>query len=107
LEALFENEPLILPTDSALRAPLEALFARLSVSPQIAAEVDDMAMIRLLAREGAGVAIAPPVVVADEVAAGRLVTAPFALGISEPFYAVTLPRQFPHPALADLLEAGS
>ncbi|MEO1552046.1 MAG: hypothetical protein AAFR93_16740 [Pseudomonadota bacterium] len=50
-----------------------------------------------------GLAIAPSVVVADEVAAGRVATAPFELGLRETFYAVTLPRRFAHPALADLL----
>ena len=82
-----------------------SLIARLGVEPKVAAHVDDMAMVRLLAREGFGVAVAPAVVVADEVTAGLLATAPFDLGIEEPFFAVTLPRKFPHPALADLLNA--
>ncbi len=103
LAALLENEPLILPTDSVVRTGFEALITRLGVRPRVAAEVDDMAMVRLLAREGAGLAVAPGVVVADEIANGVLATAPFDLGIREPFYAVTVPRQFPHPALAGLL----
>ncbi|MEO0487613.1 MAG: LysR family transcriptional regulator [Pseudomonadota bacterium] len=103
LQSLLAAEPLILPTDPVLRTPLEGLFARLDLAPHIAADVDDMAMVRLLAREGIGVALVPGVVVADEVAAGTLATAPFDLDISEPFYAVTLQRRFPHPALASLL----
>ena len=63
-----------------------------------------MAMVRLLARENAGVAVAPAVVLADEIANGRLASAPFALDIVEPFYAVTISRRFPHPALAALIE---
>ena len=73
------------------------------MQPRIIAHVDDMAMVRLLARAGLGLAIAPTVVVADELASGMLATAPFDLGITEPFFAVTLPRKFPHPALAGLL----
>ncbi|MDA0720581.1 MAG: LysR substrate-binding domain-containing protein [Proteobacteria bacterium] len=57
----------------------------------------------LQARAGLGLAIAPTVVVADELASGMLATAPFDLGITEPFLAVTLPRKLPHPALAGLL----
>lgn len=103
LKALLENEPLILPTESAVRTGFEHLIASLGITPKIAADVDDMAMVRLLARAGLGLAIAPAVVMADEIAQGVLATAPFDLHISEPFYAVTLPRSFPHPALERLL----
>ena len=104
LATLLESEPLILPTESVIRTGMENLIARLGIEPRIAANVDDMAMVRLLAREGAGLAIAPTVVVADEIASGALATAPFDLGITEPFFAITIPRKFPHPALVDLLK---
>ncbi|TMM55379.1 LysR family transcriptional regulator [Sulfitobacter sabulilitoris] len=104
LAGLLEHEPLILPTESVIRAGFENLIAAMGIEPRIVANVDDMAMVRLLAREGAGLAIAPTVVVADEIASGSLATAPFDLGLTEPFFAVTLPRKFPHPALADLLQ---
>ena len=103
LRALLQSAPLILPTESVIRTGFESLIARLDVHPRIAANVDDMAMVRLLAREGAGVAIAPAVVLADEIAAGTVATAPFDLDLIEPFFAVTLPRKYPHPALHDLL----
>ncbi|MEM6588076.1 MAG: LysR family transcriptional regulator [Pseudomonadota bacterium] len=103
LQEMLENSPLILPSESTIRAGFENLVAKLGVEPQVAAHVDDMAMVRLLAREGFGLAVAPAVVVADEIASGLLATAPFDLGIEEPFFAVTVPRRFPHPALAGLL----
>lgn len=103
LRDLLAAEPLILPTDAAIRAQVEGLFGRLDVAPRIAADVDDMAMIRLLARSGAGLAVAPAVVLADEIASGRVASAPFDLGVRTPFYAVTARRRFPHPALAMLL----
>jgi LysR family transcriptional activator of nhaA len=95
--------PVILPTESSIRTGFDGLVARLGVAPRIAAEVDDMAMVRLLAREGVGLAIAPAVVLDDELAAGLLHAAPFDLAIVESFYAVTVPRRFPHPELARLL----
>lgn len=104
LKDLLEAEPLILPSDSVVRAGFEDVIAQMGVTPRICANVDDMAMVRLLAREGIGVAVAPAVVFADEIATGSLATAPFDLRIKEPFYAVTLPRKFPHPALAGLLQ---
>jgi LysR family transcriptional activator of nhaA len=56
----------LLPTDPTISAGFVALGERMGVSPRIAASVDDMAMVRLLARDGAGIAVAPSVVVADE-----------------------------------------
>lgn len=105
LRDLLATQPLILPTDGVILAGVEALTTRLGVTPRIAADVDDMAMVRLLARDGVGIAVAPAVVMADEIASGLLTTAPHDLNIHEPFYAVTIPRRFPHPALADLLDA--
>ncbi|WP_420013773.1 LysR family transcriptional regulator [Tateyamaria sp.] len=105
LPDLLTQAPLILPTESVIRTGFDSLLARLGVTPNIVADVDDMAMVRLLAREGAGVAVAPTVVLADEVAGGLVATAPFDLDIMEPFFAVTLPRKFPHPGLAGLLDA--
>lgn len=105
LVSVLENEPLIVPTESVIRTGFENLVTQLGVRPNIVASVDDMAMVRLLAREGAGLAIAPTVVLADEITSGLVATAPFELGIVEPFFAVTLPRAFPHPSLAGLLGA--
>ncbi len=101
---LLRDHPLILPTrETALRASFDALAARLGVTPLIAAEVDDMAMIRLLARADAGLAIIPPIVVQDELRSGFLIEAARLDGISETFVAVTLQRRFPNPLLSDVL----
>lgn len=103
LAALLEAEPVIVPTESSIRTGFDALVARLGVRPRVAAEVDDMAMVRLLAREGAALAIAPSVVFADEIAAGRIAAAPFDLDIAETFYAITVDRSFPHPLLREVI----
>lgn len=104
LAALLAAEPLILPTpESALRAAFDALAERLGVVPMIAAEADDMAMMRLLAREDAGLAVIPPIVVQDELAAGSLIEVARLEDISEGFCAVTLQRRFPNPLLSELL----
>ncbi|WP_135449796.1 LysR family transcriptional regulator [Tabrizicola caldifontis] len=104
LRALLGESPLVLPTrETALRSAFDALVDRMNVSPVIAAEVDDMAMIRLLVRADAGLAIIPPIVVQDELQAGTLVEAARLDGISETFLAVTRERRFPNPLLADVL----
>ncbi|WP_121062476.1 LysR family transcriptional regulator [Chachezhania antarctica] len=104
LTDLLRSQPVILPTESSILTGFNSLVARLGVTPRIAATVDDMAMIRLLAREDFGLAVTPAVVLADELAQGVLATAPFQLDVVESFYAVTAPRTFPHPLLRRLSE---
>lgn len=103
---LLTEHPVILPTlESGVRSQFEALVARLGIAPQIAAEVDDMAMMRLLAREGAGLAVLPPIVVKGELEAGSLVEFDALPGMIESFFAVTVKRRFPNPLIRPLLEA--
>ncbi len=105
LAEVLATEPLVLPTpESALRAGFDALADRLAVSPRLAAEADDMAMLRLLARAAAGLAVLPPIVVRDELAAGTLVEIHRLDDITEGFYAVTLHRRFPNPLVGELLD---
>ncbi|WP_420859466.1 LysR family transcriptional regulator [Marivivens marinus] len=107
LARLLRDQPVILPTrDSTLRMAFDALASRLGISPQVVAEVDDMAMMRLLAREDIGLALVPPIVVKDELASGRLVEARDHPAIVETFYAITLRRRFPNPVVQDLLAEG-
>ncbi len=104
LSELIARHPLILPApDTGLRASFDAFASRLGLTPMIAAEADDMAMLRLLAREDAGLAVLPPIVVQDELAAGTLTEAAMLEGMQETFLAVTLQRRFPNPLLAEVL----
>lgn len=100
-----ERHPVILPTaDTSVRTGFDALTDRLGLRPRIAAEVDDMAMMRLLAREDLGLAVLPPIVVKDEIAAGILLAGDPLPGIAEAFWAVTLDRRFPNPLVRALIE---
>jgi LysR family transcriptional activator of nhaA len=104
LPALLARHPVILPTqDSTVRVGFDALASRLGLRPRIAAEVDDMAMMRLLTREDIGLAVLPPIVVRDELRVGVLAEALRLEGLAETFHAVTLDRRFPNPLLAPLL----
>ena len=62
-----------------------------------------MAMLRLFARADVGLALVPPIVVADELASGRLVEAAQLPELHEAFYAITLRCRFPNPLLRELL----
>ncbi|RAI36948.1 LysR family transcriptional regulator [Rhodoplanes serenus] len=96
--------PLVLPTKAnGLRTKFDGFVDQLGISPQIAAEVDDMAMMRLIAREGVGLAVLPPIVVRDELDSGALVELESLPGLTEGFYGVTVARRFPNPLLQELL----
>lgn len=96
--------PVLLPSlDSDLRAGFDRLMERANIRPVVLAEVDDMAMLRLLARESPGVTLVPPVVVRDELRAGTVVERCQIPEIPEAFYAVTQARRFPNPLLAEVL----
>jgi LysR family transcriptional activator of nhaA len=104
LETLLAREPLVLPTlESSIRTGFDAWLDRLGIRPRIAAEVDDMAMMRLLAREDIGLAVVPPIVVRDELASGTLIEVARLPQLSETFVAVTLSRRFPNPLLRQLI----
>lgn len=104
LETLLSRVALILPTlETGLRAGFDSWASRHGFSPQIAAEVDDIAMMRLLAREGVGIAVLPPIAVRDELASGRLVEVAQIEGLLESFHAITLSRRFPNPLVDTLL----
>ena len=62
-----------------------------------------MAMLPLLAREGEGLTLVPPVVVRDEIESGALVETHRIPQISETFYAITATRRFPNPLVAELV----
>jgi LysR family transcriptional activator of nhaA len=103
-----DGQPLLLPGgDHAVRGAFDALLADAGVRPRVLAEVDDMAMLRLLARETGALALVPPVVVQDELAARTLVERCRIPQIQERFYAITAARRFPHPLLKLLLHPGS
>jgi LysR family transcriptional activator of nhaA len=104
LKDLLAREPLVLPaSESSIRDGFDALVDRLGVQPQIAAEVDDMAMLRLLARENIGLAVVPSIVVKDELDGGELVELQTLPGLKETFFAITLTRRFPNPLLRTLI----
>lgn len=99
--------PLLLPTpDSAIRAGFDAICASLGVQPRVVAEVDDMALLRLLARDLRLAALLPSVVVRDELRTGQLEELCRVPGLEESFYALTVSRHFQHPLLARLLSRG-
>ena len=98
------EQPLLLPgTGSDIRAGFDVLCEQLGLRYQVLAEVDDMAMLRLLARDSGNVALLPTVVVQDELRSGKLQEYCVVPQLYENFYAVTVQRHFEPPLLKTLL----
>jgi LysR family transcriptional activator of nhaA len=97
--------PLLLPgPDHDIRAGFDLMCEQRGIRYLLRAEVDDMAMLRLLARDSDSVALLPTVVVQDELRAGRLVEYAVVPELSETFYAITVQRHFEPPLLKELLK---
>jgi LysR family transcriptional regulator, transcriptional activator of nhaA len=97
---------LLLPGRSSdIRTQFELLCEDLAVAVRPYAEVDDMAMLRLLARDSGGVALVPEVVVQDELKSGVLQKYCELPKVVENFYSITTERQFQPSALKRLLVA--
>jgi LysR family transcriptional activator of nhaA len=88
---------------SSMRAAFDLLIDQAGVRPVVVAEVDDMAMLRLLARECDALTLVPPVVVRDELRARVLVERCRIPQIAESFFAISPRRRYPNPLLRELL----
>lgn len=96
--------PLLLPShDNDIRAGFDLMCEQLGLRCQVRAEVDDMAMLRLLARDSDGVALLPAVVVQDEIRSRRLAEYCVVPDLHENFYAITVQRRFEPRLLKELL----
>ena len=94
----------VLPmTDSPIRSGFDGFCAQHQFVPDIVAEANDMAMLRLLARDTGALAVIPEVVVRDEIDNGSLVRHMTLPKVYENFYAVTVQRQWPNQLLDSLL----
>lgn len=88
---------------SAIRAGFDAFCAARQFVPDIKAEADDMAMLRLLARDSGALAVLPPVVVQDELERGDLEEYLVLPNVFENFYAITVKRQYTPSLVRELL----
>jgi LysR family transcriptional activator of nhaA len=86
-----------------IRRGFDALCSLHQYQPDILAEVDDMAMLRLLARDTGAVTVLPEVVVKDELQQGRLRGYERLPNLFENFFAITLPREFMPSLVSELL----
>ncbi len=100
------GQPLFLPShQSHVRADFDALLAAAGVEPDLRAEVDDMALLRLLALSGQGLALVSKIVVERELRSreiGYMFRVP---RLAERFYALTVRKRFDDTWIAGIVAA--
>ncbi len=100
----YEQLRWVLPSrDHEIRRSFEGLCTRAAFAPDIQAEANDMAMLRLLARDSWAAAVLPSVVVRDELRQRVLVEYRTLPEVYESFYAITVRSAYRSEALATLL----
>jgi len=98
------GEPLFLPGRAGrYRSDFEAWMEREHISPEVRAEVEDMALLRLFALSGEGIALVPEIVVKRELESGDLVVIRKLRGFTETMFAVTTTRKFPNPFIEKIV----
>ncbi len=94
----------VLPSqNSEIRSAFSIACARAQYTPNVKAETNDMAMLRLLARDSGAYSVMPSVVVRDEVANGLLYVQQSLPDAYEHFYAVTLAKKKVTPQVQRLI----
>ncbi len=102
------DTPVLLPSRASdVRAAFDLVCEQQGLRLNVAAEVDDMAMLRVLARDSGAVALVPAVVVRDELHDHRLEEYCAVPNVYEEFWAISGRRRYQHPLLRSLLNRPS
>lgn len=101
----YEKMKWVLPTQiTEIRSAFDAYCSTVGYKPEVIAEADDMAMLRLLVRDTGALTALPKVVVRDEMASGRLSEYETLPNVYENFYAITAKRTFVPELVTSLIK---
>jgi LysR family transcriptional activator of nhaA len=101
-----QDVPLFLPSrQSHVRADFDLMLNDAGVEADILAEVDDMALLRLLALSGQGLALVSAIVVERELTSKQLSTIQRVPGLTEKFYAITVRRRFGNAWIEEVVQS--
>ncbi len=99
-----KDVPLFLPSrQSDVRADFDLILANAGIEPFVHAEVDDMALLRLLALSGEGLALVSKIVVERELQSRKISFMLRVPGLSEKYYALTVRKRFQNRWLAEIV----
>jgi LysR family transcriptional activator of nhaA len=87
-----------------VRADFDLMLANAGIEPFVHAEVDDMALLRLLALSGEGLALVSKIVVERELQSRKIKFMLRVPGLAEKYYALTMRKRFTNAWLAEIVE---
>jgi LysR family transcriptional activator of nhaA len=101
-----KDVPLFLPSrQSDVRADFDLILANAGIEPFVHAEVDDMALLRLLALSGEGLALVSKIVVERELQSRKIKFMLRVPGLAEKYYALTVRKRFQNAWLGEIVDA--
>lgn len=104
--ASLDGEPMLMPSSaSVLGRALELWFERKRIRPNVMAEIEDRALMKIFGEAGVGVFTAPRSVEDDVLARYRVQVIGHAPEVKERLYAITAERRIKHPAVSLITEA--
>lgn len=102
------HAPLLLPTqNTALRRELERWFREKHLTPNVVAEFEDAALAKIVAADGAGVAVVPTTVLPQLIQNYGLVPIGKTDACKIRLYLITAERRIEHPTITMILHAWS
>jgi len=100
------DQPLFLPSHrSPVRGDFDSLLATAHIEPVVRAEVDDMALMRLLALSGKGLALVSKIVVERELQSRQIKFMARVPGLAEKYFALTVRKRFENPWISEIVDA--
>ena len=106
LESILENNRVFLPTSSLeSRSEFDHFIESNKITLKTAGELDDIALLRILALTGKGLVVIPRLGVTNDIESGNLVVLHEFKNIKQSFYAITRQKKFPNPIINELLRS--
>ena len=106
--ACLTDAPALLPAENtALRRSLEAWFRAQEVKPNVVAEFEDLALMKVMAAEGRGFIAVPTVALKEAVTRYQFRSLGQATSCRVQFHAITADRRIAHPAVQAITRAAA
>jgi LysR family transcriptional activator of nhaA len=104
LETLIQSRRIFLPSATLeSRSDFDHYVESKGIHLNVAGEVDDVALLRVLALTGKGLVVLPKLGVSDDIANNSLIVLHEFKNIKQKFYAITRQKRFPNPTIAELV----
>jgi LysR family transcriptional regulator, transcriptional activator of nhaA len=106
LKSCLKQRPLFVPGNSfEVRPELDAFLENLKTPFRIAGDIDDIALLRILALRSGAVVALPEMGVRNDIESNELSVLAYAKGIEQRFYAITRQKRVPNKIIESLIQS--